>query len=144
MQVLELFLRESSADLPVAEEACLAAELMGSRVTGLTDVGVAGLHRVMDVLLGVQEAKVIILGAGMEAALVSVVAGLVPVPVVEVPTPAWGMAPASMVWRRCWGYLAAALPVQPWSTSTMGLAPDTSRSRSCERAIRLPTQKPPD
>ena len=86
MQVLEIFLRESSADLPVAEEACLAAELMGSRVTGLNDVGVAGLHRVMDVLLGVQEAKVIILGAGMEAALVSVVAGLVPVPVVEVPT----------------------------------------------------------
>ncbi len=48
-------------------------------------MGVAGLHRVMDVLLGVQEAKAIILGAGMEAAPVSVGAGLVSVPVVEVP-----------------------------------------------------------
>ena len=75
-----------TADLPVAEEACLTAELMGSRVTRINDVGVAGLHRVIDALPTVQEAKVIILVAGMEAALVSVVAGLVSVPVVAVPT----------------------------------------------------------
>ena len=75
-----------TSDLPVAEEACLTAELMGSQVTRISDVGVAGLHRLIDVLPQVQEAKVIILVAGMEAALVSVVSGLVSVPVVAVPT----------------------------------------------------------
>ena len=81
-----LVVTAGTADLPVAEEACLTAELMGARVTRINDVGVAGLHRVMDALPAVQEAKVIILVAGMEAALVSVVAGLVSVPVVAVPT----------------------------------------------------------
>ena len=81
-----LVVTAGTADLPVAEEACLTAELMGSRVTRINDVGVAGLHRVIDALPAIQEAKVIILVAGMEAALVSVVAGLVSVPVVAVPT----------------------------------------------------------
>ena len=81
-----LVVTAGTADLPVAEEACLTAELMGSRVTRINDVGVAGLHRVIDALPNLQEAKVIILVAGMEAALVSVVAGLVSVPVVAVPT----------------------------------------------------------
>ena len=81
-----LVVTAGTADLPVAEEACLTAELMGSRVARINDVGVAGLHRVIDALPAVQEAKVIILVAGMEAALVSVVAGLVSVPVVAVPT----------------------------------------------------------
>ena len=81
-----LVVTAGTADLPVAEEACLTAELMGSQVTRINDVGVAGLHRVIDALPAVQEAKVIILVAGMEAALVSVVAGLVSVPVVAVPT----------------------------------------------------------
>ena len=81
-----LVVTAGTSDLPVAEEASLTAELMGSRVTRINDVGVAGLHRVMDALPNLQEAKVIILVAGMEAALVSVVAGLVLVPVVAVPT----------------------------------------------------------
>ena len=81
-----LVVTAGTADLPVAEEAGLTAELMGSQVARINDVGVAGLHRLMDVLPVVQEAKVIILVAGMEAALVSVVAGLVSVPVVAVPT----------------------------------------------------------
>ena len=81
-----LVVTAGTADLPVAEEACLTAELMGSQVTRINDVGVAGLHRVIDALPNLQEAKVIILVAGMEAALVSVVAGLVSVPVVAVPT----------------------------------------------------------
>ena len=81
-----LVVTAGTADLPVAEEACLTAELMGSRVTRINDVGVAGLHRVLDALPAIHEAKVIILVAGMEAALVSVVAGLVSVPVVAVPT----------------------------------------------------------
>ena len=81
-----LVVTAGTADLPVAEEASLTAELMGSRVTRINDVGVAGLHRVIDALPNLQEAKVIILVAGMEAALVSVVAGLVSVPVVAVPT----------------------------------------------------------
>ena len=75
-----------TADLPVAEEAALTAELMGSSVTRINDVGVAGLHRLLDVMPALQQARVIVAVAGMEAALVSVVAGLVSAPVVAVPT----------------------------------------------------------
>jgi NCAIR mutase (PurE)-related protein len=75
-----------TSDLPVAEEAARTAELMGNTVTRLYDVGVAGLHR----LLGERErlcaARVIIVVAGMEGALPSVVAGLVSAPVIAVPT----------------------------------------------------------
>lgn len=75
-----------TADQPVAEEAAISAEVMGNRVTRLYDVGVAGVHRVLahsDVL---QEATVVIVVAGMEGALPSLVTGLVSCPVVAVPT----------------------------------------------------------
>ena len=75
-----------TADLPISEEAAITAELMGNLVTRVNDVGVAGLHRLLDVLPVLQEATVVIVVAGMEAALVSVVAGLVSAPVVAVPT----------------------------------------------------------
>ena len=75
-----------TADLPVAEEAELAATLMGNDVIMVTDVGVAGLHRLLDQLPVLQKAKVIIVVAGMDAALVGVIAGLVSVPVLAVPT----------------------------------------------------------
>jgi hypothetical protein len=81
-----LVLTAGTADIPVAEEAALAAELMGSEVRRIYDVGVAGLHRLMahrDLLL---RAAVIVVVAGMEGALPSVVAGLVRCPVIGVPT----------------------------------------------------------
>lgn len=75
-----------TADMPVAEEAAVTAELMGNRVERLYDVGVAGLHRLLDKVDWIQRAHVIIVVAGMEGALASVVAGLAAVPVVAVPT----------------------------------------------------------
>lgn len=75
-----------TADFPIAEEAVLTADLMGSQVTRLYDVGVAGLHRLLDQLPVLQSARVIIVAAGMEGALPSVVAGLVQVPVIAIPT----------------------------------------------------------
>jgi NCAIR mutase (PurE)-related protein len=75
-----------TADLPVAEEAAVTADLMGSDVVRLYDVGVAGLHRLLDHLPALREARAIVVVAGMEGALPSVVAGLVSVPVVAVPT----------------------------------------------------------
>ena len=75
-----------TSDVPVAEEAALTAELSGNRVERIYDVGVAGLHRLLSRLPLLQTARVIIVVAGMEGALPSVVGGLVSVPVVAVPT----------------------------------------------------------
>jgi NCAIR mutase (PurE)-related protein len=75
-----------TSDLPVAEEAAITAELMGNRVDRIYDVGVAGLHRLLREHDRLQQAHVIIVVAGMEGALPSVVAGLVRVPVIAVPT----------------------------------------------------------
>jgi NCAIR mutase (PurE)-related protein len=75
-----------TSDLPVAEEAATTAELFGCRVTRLYDVGVAGLHRLLAVRPQLAEADVVIVCAGMEGALPSVVGGLVGVPVIAVPT----------------------------------------------------------
>ncbi|CAI8018006.1 Pyridinium-3,5-biscarboxylic acid mononucleotide synthase [Geodia barretti] len=75
-----------TADLPVAEEAALTARLMGSPPERINDVGVAGLHRLLASMDRLREARVIVVVAGMEAALASVVAGLVSAPVVAVPT----------------------------------------------------------
>jgi NCAIR mutase (PurE)-related protein len=75
-----------TSDLPVAEEAALTAELMGNDVTRLYDVGVAGLHRILGERSRLATARVVIVVAGMEGALPSVIAGLVSVPVIAVPT----------------------------------------------------------
>lgn len=77
-----------TSDIPVAEEAALIAEEMGCDVTCIYDVGVAGLHRLMEPLgkLLVKGVDAIIVAAGMDGALPSVVAGLVPVPVIGLPT----------------------------------------------------------
>jgi len=75
-----------TSDLPVAEEAALTAELMGNTVDRLYDVGVAGLHRLLGESARLHSARVIIVVAGMEGALPSVVAGLVSAPVIAVPT----------------------------------------------------------
>jgi pyridinium-3,5-biscarboxylic acid mononucleotide synthase len=75
-----------TSDIPVAEEAALCAELFGNRVTRLYDVGVAGIHRLTANLDEVRAASVLIVVAGMEGALPSVVAGLIDKPVIAVPT----------------------------------------------------------
>lgn len=75
-----------TSDLPVAEEAAVTAEVMGHAVERIYDVGVAGLHRLLRRLPDLQRASVVIVVAGMEAALASVVGGLVGRPLIGVPT----------------------------------------------------------
>ena len=75
-----------TADLPVAEEAVVTAEIMGNQVERLYDVGVAGLHRLLSAHDRLTAARVIIVAAGMEGALPSVIGGLVSVPIIAVPT----------------------------------------------------------
>ncbi len=75
-----------TSDLPVAEEAAITAEIMGNRVERISDVGVAGVHRLFGRLSQIQAANAIVVVAGMEGALPSVVAGLVSKPVIAVPT----------------------------------------------------------
>jgi NCAIR mutase (PurE)-related protein len=75
-----------TSDIPVAEEALVTAEIMGNRVEPLYDVGVAGIHRLLGESRHLREARVIICVAGMEGALPSVVAGMVGVPVIAVPS----------------------------------------------------------
>ncbi len=81
-----LLVAGGTADLPVAEEAALTAALMGHATERVIDVGVAGIHRLLDHVPALQAASVVIVVAGMEGALPSVVAGLVSGPVVAVPT----------------------------------------------------------
>jgi len=81
-----LVVAAGTADLPVAEEAAICADVMGNDVCRLYDVGVAGLHRLLGERARLESARVIIVVAGMEGALPSVVSGLVGVPVIAVPT----------------------------------------------------------
>jgi hypothetical protein len=98
-----------TADVPVAEEAAICAEVMGSRVTRLYDVGVAGVHRILAHRTTLRDARVIVAVAGMEGALPSIVAGLVDVPVVAVPTSVGygahfgGVAPLLTMLNSCAG-----------------------------------------
>ncbi len=75
-----------TSDIPVAREAALVAEFFGSRVLAITDVGVAGIHRLFARLEEIRTAKVVVAVAGMEGALAGVLAGLVSVPVIALPT----------------------------------------------------------
>lgn len=75
-----------TSDLPVAEEAATTAEALGARVERFTDVGVAGLHRLLDIQDTLHEADAVVVVAGMEGALASLVGGLVSAPVIAVPT----------------------------------------------------------
>jgi pyridinium-3,5-biscarboxylic acid mononucleotide synthase len=81
-----LVVAAGTADLPIAEEAAVCAEIMGNPVDRLYDVGVAGLHRLLAEHGRLLAARVVIVAAGMEGALPSVVGGLVDVPVIAVPT----------------------------------------------------------
>lgn len=75
-----------TADIPIAEEAAVTAEALGNRVDRIYDVGVAGIHRLFAKLDRIRQARVVIVIAGMEGALASVVGGLVESPVIAVPT----------------------------------------------------------
>ncbi len=75
-----------TSDIPIAEEAAITAELMGNAVERSYDVGVAGVHRLLDHLPRLRQARVVVAVAGMEGALPSVVSGLISVPVIAVPT----------------------------------------------------------
>jgi pyridinium-3,5-biscarboxylic acid mononucleotide synthase len=75
-----------TSDLPVVEEAVITAEMLGNRVEKIIDVGVAGIHRLFNKLEVIRNAKVVIVVAGMEGALASVIGGLVDKPVIAVPT----------------------------------------------------------
>jgi len=75
-----------TSDMPVAEEAAITAELLGNKVIRIYDAGVAGIHRLVDKLPEIRKCRVVIVIAGMEGALASVVGGLVDKPVIAVPT----------------------------------------------------------
>ncbi|MBW8350166.1 nickel pincer cofactor biosynthesis protein LarB [Bacillus sp. IITD106] len=75
-----------TSDLPIAEEAAITAELMGNKVERIYDIGVAGIHRLLNKASLIENANVVIVVAGMEGALASVVGGLVSKPVIAVPT----------------------------------------------------------
>lgn len=81
-----LVMTAGTSDIPVAEEAALTAEIMGNKVTRVFDVGVAGIHRLLAQRRVIEQANVIIVVAGMEGALASVVGGMVAKPVIAVPT----------------------------------------------------------
>ena len=126
-----------TSDVPVAEEAAVTAELMGSAVDRMFDVGVAGLHRLLDKLERLRAAKALVVVAGMEGALPSVVAGLVSAPVIAVPTSIGygasfrGLAPLLAMLNACAagvavvnidngfgaGYLAAVINRQSWGAT---------------------------
>jgi NCAIR mutase (PurE)-related protein len=104
-----LVLSAGTADIPVAEEAAVVAEVAGCRVERVYDVGVAGLHRLLDKLDVIHKADCIVVAAGMEGALASVVAGLGGGPVVAVPTSVGygasfaGIAPLLTMLNSCAG-----------------------------------------
>jgi pyridinium-3,5-biscarboxylic acid mononucleotide synthase len=81
-----LFVTAGTSDIPVAEEGALTAEAMGNRVERVWDAGVAGIHRIIAERERLASARVVVVAAGMEGALPSVVGGLVSVPVIAVPT----------------------------------------------------------
>lgn len=81
-----LVISAGTSDIPIAEEAAVTLEIMGNRVEKLYDVGVAGVHRLMNNIGKLKAAQVIVVVAGMEGALPSLVSGLVKAPIVAVPT----------------------------------------------------------
>ncbi|MDD5108710.1 MAG: nickel pincer cofactor biosynthesis protein LarB [Candidatus Omnitrophica bacterium] len=83
---LVLIISAGTSDIPIAEEAAVTLEIMGNRIKRLYDVGVAGVHRLMNNIDKLKAAQVIIVVAGMEGALPSLVSGLVKAPIIAVPT----------------------------------------------------------
>jgi pyridinium-3,5-biscarboxylic acid mononucleotide synthase len=136
-----LIVSAGTADLPVAEEAGVTAELLGNRVERLYDVGVAGLHRLLSSLEKLHEASVLIVVAGMEGALPSVIGGLVDRPVIAVPTSIGygasfnGLAALLAMLNSC----AAGITVVNIDNGFGAAAAATLMNRlSCPRNVNLP------
>ena len=110
-----LIVTAGTSDLPIAEEAAETATAFGNRIARVTDVGVAGLHRVLGSKDALLEARVIIVVAGMDGALPSVVAGLVSVPVIAVPT--------SIGYGASFGGIAALLAMNVAGHGRFALSP---------------------
>jgi pyridinium-3,5-biscarboxylic acid mononucleotide synthase len=108
-----LVISAGTSDIPVAREAFLTARAMGNPVKSIFDVGVAGIHRLFSYKDDIESAAVLIVVAGMEGALPSVVAGLVDKPVI------WA------AWQHCFPCSTRAVPMWPWSISTTVSAPPT-------------------
>ncbi len=108
-----LVVSAGTADLPVAEEAAVTSQVMGNSVERLYDIGVAGLHRLLENRERLQAAQVIIVVAGMEGALASVVGGMVDKPVIAVPT--------SVGYGASFGGLAALLSMLNSCASGVGV-----------------------
>lgn len=108
-----LIMSAGTADLPVAEEAAVTAEVMGNNVERLFDIGVAGIHRLLENREKLYQADVIIVVAGMEGALASVVGGMVDIPVIAVPT--------SIGYGASFGGLAALLAMLNSCASGIGV-----------------------
>jgi NCAIR mutase (PurE)-related protein len=102
-----------TSDLPVAEEAAVAAQAFGNDVDRLFDVGVAGIHRLLEARSRLDAARVLIVVAGMEGALPSVIGGLVRAPVIAVPT--------SVGYGASFGGLAALLAMLNSCASGIGV-----------------------
>ncbi len=104
-----LIVSAGTSDLPIVEEAYESARIMGNKVSKLLDVGVAGLHRILYNVDLLDDAKVIVVIAGMDGALPSVIAGLVKKPVIAVPTSIGyganfeGLAPLLTMLNNCSG-----------------------------------------
>ena len=114
-----------TSDGPVVTEARVRAELLGTHVVVHRDAGVAGLHRLAPALADLQAADVVVVVAGQDAALASVVGGLVAAPVIGVPTSAgYGAAFGGLTALLRWP--PRARPASPWSGSTTGSAPARS------------------
>ena len=112
-----------TSDMPVAEEAAVTAELFGNRVERIVDVGVAGIHRLFFNLETIRGARVVIVVAGMEGALPSIVGGLVDKPVIAVPTSV-GYGSSFQVSPLFWPCSTVVQAVSASSTSTTVMAPD--------------------
>jgi NCAIR mutase (PurE)-related protein len=154
-----LVVTAGTADIPVAEEARVTAEIMDQRVEVLYDAGVAGLHRLMGSAASIMEARVIVVVAGMEGALASVVGGMAAAPVIAVPTSVGygasfgGLAPLLTMLNSCAagvavvnidngfnaGYLAAIInsPRRALAAAP-GPSPEAARDGAARRTRRLP------
>jgi NCAIR mutase (PurE)-related protein len=130
-----LVVSAGTADLPVADEAAVSAEVMGHSVERLYDVGVAGLHRLLDSRARLDAAAVVIVVAGMEGALPSVVGGLVGVPVIAVPT--------SIGYGASFGGLAALLGMLNSCATGLAVVNIDNGFGAAALASRILRAKPP-
>ena len=126
-----------TADIPVAEEAAVTAELMGNKVEKIFDIGVAGIHRLLENLPQLRNSRVLVVVAGMEGALPGVIGGIVSIPIIAVPTSTGygasfkGLAPLLTMLNSCApgiavvnidngfgaGYLAGLINIQKSGTA---------------------------